>query len=287
MEALNKAEKRLTASPSTKRDLRSILRFVEVPASQLQISTLTISRKHIKLLLTQTEANQKWESPHLFNKIMTYLMMLFKELGEMEAAEHHPVKEIAKKKGVQRLRKLLSPEKRKQIDEHLKQNHYRFWLFTHIFFHSGARLTEMMGVRKRDVDMERQAFVITIKKGQGQQEVEKPIKNIALPFWQEAIKEAAEDDFIFSGELAPGPAPIKSFQITKRWNRYVKKELGITEDFYFLKHMNLDQTAAQLDIRDAAAMASHSSTAFTLKHYTLNERQRPQERLRNVDNPFT
>lgn len=287
--ALIKAEQRIKATASTKRDLRSVLRFVSTAATQLRFDQLpvgTISRKHIKTLLSQIEATQSAQSAHRFNKIRTYLMMLFKELVELEATEYNPVKDIAKKKGVQRLRKFLSDENRKRVDEHLKENHHSFWLFTHIFFHSGARLTEMMQVRRRDVNLERQTFVVTVKKGQLQKEVEKPIKNIALPFWREVVQDAAPDDYLFSKGLKVGSSPIQSFQITKRWNKYVKKELGITEDFYSLKHLNLDQTAALLDIRDAAALASHTNTAITVKHYALNEGQRQAERLRNITNGF-
>lgn len=287
--ALTKAETRVKAAASTKRDLRSILRFVSQAATQLRFDRLpigSISRRHIKLLLSQIEESQAQQSPHRYNKIRTYLMMLFRELVELEATEYNPVKDISKKKGVQRLRKFLSEENRKLVNDHLYQHHYRFWLFTHIFFHSGARLTEMMQVRCRDVDLDRQSFVVTVKKGQLLKEVEKPIKNIALLYWREAVKEAAPQDFVFSKGLKPGPSPVQSFQITKRWNKYIKKELGITEDFYSLKHLNLDQTAALLDIRDAAALASHTNTAITVKHYALNEGQRQAERLRNISNDF-
>jgi hypothetical protein len=142
----------------------------------------------------------------------------------------------------------------------------------------------MMQVKRCDVDMGNQVFMVTIKKGQLLKEVLKPIKDIVLPYWVEALNYAGPHDFIFSRNLQPGPTPIGSFQITKRWNKYVKKELGIEEDFYSLKHLNLDQTAALLDIRDAAALASHTTTSITQKYYAINEKHRQMQRLKELSN---
>ena len=288
IQALELAEKRINAAPSTKRDLKSILRYISTAAESLNYKDLPvslISRKHFKHLLFYIDST-KGESIHRYNKIRSYLMIIYKELVELETVDYNPLKDISKKKGIQRLRRLPSIENRQSINAYLKLNHYRFWLFTNIFFHSGTRLTELINVKKKDVDLKNQAFIVTIKKGNNYKEVLKPIKNIALYFWQESIAAAEEEDYIFSKGLLPGPTPIQSYQITKRWNLHIKKKLGIQEDFYSLKHLNLDQTAAMLNIQDASAMASHTSTFITSKHYAINESQRQNERLKSIANPF-
>lgn len=117
--------------------------------------------------------------------------------------------------------------------------------------------------------------------------MEKPIKNIALPYWVEAIKDAQKDDYIFSKNLLPGMTAIRSFQVTKRWNRLVKKQLGIEYDFYSLKHLNLDETAALIGIENAAAMASHTTVTTTRRHYAVNEQQRQNNLLKNLTNSFS
>jgi hypothetical protein len=48
----------------------------------------------------------------------------------------------------------------------------------------------------------------------------------------------------------------------------------------------LDEIAEQLNIEDAAAMASHTSTNITLKHYAVHEKQRQNKRLKNQTNSF-
>ena len=118
-------------------------------------------------------------------------MMLFKELIELEVVEVNPIRDLSKKKSVQRLRKLSSMENRKLINDYLQHHQYRFWLFMQIFFHSGARLTEMMKVRRQDVNLHEQHFMVTIKKGNAYKEVLRPIKNIALPFWEMVVESVA------------------------------------------------------------------------------------------------
>lgn len=286
--ALTMVEKRISASVSTKRDLKSILRYVTTAAIQLRYSDLpinSISRKHLKQLLSHIEICYG-ESAHRYNKIRSYLMMLYKELIELETVEVNPLRDLSKKKSIQRIRKLPSEGNRQIINEYLKQHQYRFWLFMQIFFHSGARLTEMMQVKRRDINLNEQSFIIIIKKGKVNKEVKRPIKNIALPYWKNAIEAAEENDFIFSKGLEPGKLAIQSYQITKRWNRHIKTKLGIKEDFYSLKHLNLDETASILGINDASEMASHTSASITTKYYAVGEKQRQNERLKSIENKF-
>jgi hypothetical protein len=99
------------------------------------------------------------------------------------------------------------------------------------------------------------------------------------------------EDFVFSKGLKPGIKQIRADQITRRWRRHVKGKvenggLGITADFYSLKHLNLDETAAVLDSKDASAMASHTTPVITIKHYLTNETERQNTRLQKVANPF-
>ena len=288
IKALRIVEKNIKGSDSSKRDLKSILGFVSEAASTLNysdISVSSVSRKHLKQILLLID-EKYGESPHRYNKVRSYLMILYNELIELELVDANPLTAIKKRKTIERLRDLPSIEARKIIDSHLHENHYSFWVFMNIFFHSGARLTEMMLVKRKDVELNKQCFKIIIKKGSTYKEVEKPIKNIALKFWEIAVANANQEDYIFSKNLKPGVSPIQSYQITKRWKRLVKVKLGIAEDFYSLKHLNLDETSAILDLKDASKMASHTSTAVTKKHYAVNENSRQNTRLKEVNNPF-
>ena len=131
-----------------------------------------------------------------------------------------------------------------------------------------------------------QYYRTTVKKGSQKREVLKPIKDIAIDLWREIMAEAGPTDYVFSIGLKPGANQIRYEQITRRWRTHVKEPLGITADFASLKHTNLDEIAAELDLQAAASMASHTSTVVTMKHYAKGEKQRQDEKLKKVGNAF-
>lgn len=153
------------------------------------------------------------------------------------------------------LNECIHDKERQKIDNYLKPNFYTFWRFINIFFHSGARENEMLALQAKNVDVEKHRFKILIKKGRQKREVYRTIKDIALPLWVEILKDANPEDYLFSVGLKPGPKKIIREQITRRWNVHVKKKLNISADFYSLKHLNIDETADALDIKDASEMA--------------------------------
>ncbi len=145
-----------------------------------------------------------------FNKYRSYLMILFKELVEMEACDSNPLREISKQRCVVKLREVPTPEEMALIDAHLKNKTYSFWRFCNIFFHSGARGTELLKIKASHVDLANQRYKVTIIKGRFKSEVWKTIKTIALPLWQEVLDAASKDDYLFSDGLVPGSNLIRA-----------------------------------------------------------------------------
>jgi site-specific recombinase XerC len=286
--AIEKAKNRLILEKSTLADMKSCLTKLKIASDALKFSTIPvseISRKHIKIIFEYLEVNDQL-SAHRYNKYRCYLMIFFKELMELETVESNPIRDISKRKTIKKIRELLSDKERQKIDNYLKPNFYTFWRFINIFFHSGARENEMLALQAKNIDVEKHRFKLLIKKGRQQREVYRTIKDIALPLWIEVIKDAKPDDYLFSIGLKPGPKKIIREQITRRWNVHVKKKLNISADFYSLKHLNIDETADALDIKDASEMAGHTTPVITTEHYALNEKERQHERLRKVNNSF-
>lgn len=287
--ALELAKQKLICEQHTIEDIDSMLRYINPAATALQLDVMPVDeirQKHIKLILEQCGKMKESFSGHRFNKYRSYLMILFKELLQLESISANPVKDIAKQKTVKRIRKTLTDKDRKRIEKHLKKKSPQFLAFLNIFFHSGGRLTELMHLKAKDVDLKRQRYTCIVKKGKNYREVERTIKNVILPLWKKQLKNSGREDYVFSAGLLPGPKAIRTEQITRRWHTHVKKDLNITADFYSLKHLNTDETAALLSLEDAAAHNSHASTVITMKHYAIGEKERQHERLKKVGNRF-
>jgi integrase len=287
IDALVAVQGLLKKEKSTMRDIGTTVRGVTKSLLALNLSDEPISKigsKHIKAILHQcSKTNPNW-SANRFNSYRSYLMIIFNELVELQAISVNPVLVLKKQKTVRRIRETLNKEERKLISEHLHQNHYSFWRFMQIFFHSGARVSELMFVKKKDVNLINQKFRVIIKKGKSFKETERTIKSIALPFWKEICDSAGYEHYLFSEHLEPGTFSINPNQICRRWNRLVKKKLGVSADFYSLKHSNLDETAALLGAAYAQKMAAHASVDVTMNHYLGGESERLHTQLKSVTN---
>ncbi|RFM30012.1 tyrosine-type recombinase/integrase [Deminuibacter soli] len=291
---------------STQIDIESVLKYVRISAMILGIADMPISqvkRKHIVKIFEKTKEMKlairrklQAESPgntikenwtaNTFNYYRAHLSMVFKRLFKIEVIETNVVEGIDKEKAVEKIRETLSKEQRRIINGYLRECHPSFWRFLQVFFHSGARIKEVLNVRRCDVDLDRQRFKITVLKGQTYREEWCVIKDIILPLWEEAYNETADEQYLFSEGLIAGNHAIRREQITRRWRRHIKNRFNITADFYSLKASNLDEIAAEMDARAAQEAARHATLAVTKKHYLPGEGEREKERIRSVNNAF-
>jgi integrase len=289
IEALWKAYDMLKLEAMTLVDVRSLIKFLDIASKKMGIERMEIrdvKRRHLRQLLEMIKEYKKSYSAYSYNNSRAYLMMLYKKLLEQDAVEINPVKDIPKQKLTIKIKEILSPDERLKIDSHLKKVNPDYRRFIHIFFHSGSRKTEMVRLKVADVDLRKQVFKLLIKKGRQWREVLRPIKNIALDFWKEQLKDASQNDYVFSSNFKPGKTKTTTKRMSNKWKEYVKEGLGIDIDFYSLKHLNLDEVSSILDAEAAAKMAGHTSTVITLKHYLVNEEERKMDKLRKVNNDF-
>ncbi|HEY4112172.1 hypothetical protein [Puia sp.] len=309
--ALEAAQKSVKCSQYALRDIRGMLHWIPLAVTALSWQSLPVSEiktSHIRVLLdqcaqisTRTDAETgrlvkaKW-SDHKFNKYRSYLMILFSEIIELGGLEMNPCRELRKRKATKRVRETLSMPQRATINRYLKRLNYGFWRFLHIFFHSGARESEILMVQRKHVDLENQKFVRLVKKDRSYREVSTTIKNVALPLWKEAILkydrktgsviECDPEDFIFSKGFVPGKRSIRPDWISEVWLRLVKGNLGYTADFYSLKHSNTTETRKLAGEEVAAEQNAHRSTAMVREIYDVDRAGWMHEQMKRVNNPF-
>jgi len=270
---------KLLVSESQKLQLKWAVERLKKPAKKLKLDDVTIynlKRSELKRLLDSLDLPNNY-----YNKFKDYLSSLFNELVEYECCETNITRDIRKRKVIKKSRDILSKDDFEKVMKHLKENYYEFYRYAQIFLYSGARSTEFMDLKVKDVDIENQEFKITIKKGKVYKEQIKVILKAAIPFWEEILKGAKQNDYVFSKNLCPGSVSIRSYQITKRWYRLVKKKLDIKEDFYALKHYFLDS----LPTEEAKQLASHTNTRTT-SIYQVNKEKRDREELKKINISF-
>lgn len=288
--ALEIAKDKLKCSDATRKDVGSMLKFIEEALQGTDLSATeiqSVSRKTVIKVLERCALKKKKWSEHIYNKYRSYLMMLFKVVVKYEILQHNPVDEyVEKEKPVKKIRVTLSDDERKKVAAHLMANYPTFYRFLQIFFHSGARVQELLRIRVSEVNLRQQTFIATIRKGGQHIQVTKTIKNIALPYWKELLAEGKPDDFIFGQGLRPGVKAVRREQIIRRWKTHVKEDLGISADFYSLKHLNTTEVTDHLDEQAAAKLNSHIGTEMVAKVYDIRQQQRQHERLRKVNNEF-
>jgi site-specific recombinase XerC len=303
--ALRLASQSITCANSTKRDIRGMLHWIPLATQALRLDQLPVGQvkeKHVLRILEKcSQIKSRWDaesqktitcgwSVHKFNKYRSNLMILFKKIKRIGAIEVNPCKDMDKEedKAVKPKKVTLSKKQRIAVDEHLQEEHPAFRRFINIFFHSGARETEILLVKGKDVDLDpdKQVFIRIVQKGTTFREVPTTIKDIALHFWQEAMQNCGPEDYVFGRGFVAGPRSIQPARIGRVWKKLVKDDLGIDVDPYSLKYSNTTETAEIAGDEAAAAQNAHTTTAMVVKIYDVGRDAREHERLKKVNNPF-
>ena len=294
--ALKEALASLKCEKKTKRDIANMLSHFGTATEKLMydlIPICDIKKKHFKAIFVQLEKDKEKWSANLYNHYRKYLGILYNELEELEITDINIPLNLKQQKTVKRIRRTLTKSEREIVKKHLVINYPVFWRFTEIFFRSGCRIVELMNLKVKDVDLKSQTFIVLTKKGKEHREVLKVINNGCLHHWQEILKDANPNHYIFSRGLVPGENAIREDQITKRWYRLVKqKKLGIQADFYSLKHLFSTEVVSivthkiEQAQKAAAAINSHTSTAMVENVYDIESANRKNEDLKRISNVF-
>lgn len=296
IKALRAARERIAKVKSTGDDYKWVINGMEKSATVLRLEDKKIKdikRVHLIKILDNCFKINKNFTNNRHNKYRSYLLSLFKELVRIQTIDYNPVSDIEIKKVVKKAekRETLTKEQRVFLNQYLYLNHYNFWRYMQIFFHSGCRISETMRIQGKHVDITRSRFRTRVLKGGVYMEVWRPIKKIAKPYWAELMKSCNPDDYLFSKGLVPGKIKISERQITRRWKVHVKDNPEvlqfhrITADFYSLKHTNTTEIANILGI-NAAAKFNVESEKMIRMHYDLDNEEREIAKIQNMDNQF-
>ena len=232
-----------------------------------------LRRVDLKRMLDYLQLTDKY-----YNKFVIYFSSLYRELIEYECCESNITRDIYPKKTFKEPRLVLEKNELDRVREHLEEAYPDFYRYMMIFLYSGARNTELFRLQRKDVDLDKQEFVILLEKGGQYKRCTKVILSPALEYWREVCEECkSPDDYLFALNFVPSKKMGNKEIVTRFWKRNVKDKLGIEADFYALKHYMLDN----LDSDTAMLLASHTNKNTTAI-YQVNKAKKDREMLKQL-----
>ena len=254
---------------------RAIERLEEASESlgMQYIKVKDLRRVDLKIMLDYLQLPDKY-----YNKFVIYFSSLYRVLIEYECCESNITRDIYPKKTFKEPRLVLEKNELDKIKELLEETHPEFYRYMMIFLYSGARNTELFRLQRKDVDLDKQEFVILLEKGGQYKRCTKVILTPALEHWKEVCEECqSPDDYLFALNFVPSKKMGNTEIVTRFWKRNVKDKLGIEADFYALKHYMLDN----LDSDTAMLLASHTNKNTTAI-YQVNKAKKDREMLKQL-----
>jgi hypothetical protein len=100
------------------------------------------------------------------------------------------------------------------------------------------------------------------------------------------LKDCPDDYYLFGPGFKPSTKPMSEGLTSVYWKDFVKRDLGITKDFYSLKHLNTTEIVDKLNEEAAAELNGHTSTGMVRSIYDVKQPARQHAKLRDVGNSF-
>lgn len=231
--------------------------------------------------------------PHVYNKTRGYLSSIYNVLLDFEVLDQNIIKTVPKHKTIKKVREIIPDDELDAILAFLKSEHYTFYRYVKIFYHSGSRTTELFSLKAKDVNLKRREFKITMNKGHSPSEEIKAILPDVYDLWQEIINECDDyNQYLFSKNYLPGKHKLNARINAAYWSYHVQKKLNISYTFYMLKHKFLDildqyQNMIVFSNNNIASIhAGHKTTKMTDRHYLMGKKNRQLEALKlfSLDN---
>ena len=276
IEAFRRALEIKTGTKSHLYNIKCAIDRLEKASEVLEMQNIKVKelrRVDLKRMLDWLQLPDKY-----YNRFVIYFSSLYRELIEYECCESNITRDIYPKKTFKEPRLVLEKNELDKVKEHLEEHYPDFYRYMMIFLYSGARNTELFRLQRKDVDLDKQEFVILLEKGGQYKRCTKVILSPALEYWKEVCEECqSPDDYLFSLNFVPNKKIGHTEIVTRFWKRNVKDKLGVDADFYALKHYMLDN----LDSDTAMLLASHTNKNTTAI-YQVNKAKKDREMLKQL-----
>lgn len=282
IQALNIAFEKTKLVKSTIKSIKDTIKLTTEASMKIGISAKPIGeirKKDVRMILDYLLS--KGYSNDRFNKVKTYLGILFNYFVDLDIFEHNFLHFIKKRPHTPKIRTIFRKDDKEKFLE-LKQINYKLWRILMMFYASQTRITEFRNVKLSDVHFDKQYFKIFERKGKRYHEVIKPININVAALWKEIISEAEKDDvYLFCNVLIPGPEPCTEWSLSNKYRRWVKGKLGIEADMAALRHTFANDITTNYGINEAQGALGHT-TQKTTRIYAVDFKEQLLEKQKNL-----
>lgn len=265
-------------SPKRYQDVKAQLRWWREQLGYCILSDLTksiIAEKRDYLLSNSQFPNgngrptQRKRGPATVNRYMGSLHHAFSvAVNEWEWLEQHPMRKLGKLREPRGRVRYLSDDERARFLEICRQsNSTNLYTIVVMALSTGARRSEIMYLRWRDVDFARQ--MITLHETKNGERRALPLTGLAYQLIRQRCDDLQPDKnaFVFEGEVSGEPANIQS-----SWNTAVA--LARLDDFRFhdLRHSAASYLAMNgASLAEIAEVLGHKTLSMVKRYAHLSE----------------
>lgn len=282
IQALNIAFDKTKLVKSTIKSIKDTIKLVTEASLNLGISTKPIGeikKKDIRIILDFLLS--KGYSNDRYNKVKTYLGILFNYFVDLDIFEHNFLHFIKKRPHTPKIRTIFRHDDKEKFMD-LKHVNYKLWRILTMYYCSQTRITEFRNIKLSDVHFDKQYFKIIELKGKRYHEVIKPINIHVAGLWKEILNEAEKDDiYLFCNDLIPGAEPCTEWSLSGKYRRWVKGKLGIVADMGSLRHTFANDITTNYGLEEAQKALGHTNQKTT-RIYAVDYKEQLLEKQKHL-----
>ena len=257
---------------------------MKLAVSALDFNNLLVSetkRVHIRHIIEKAKEQRKW-SNNAYNKHLNHLKAILSELIQWDIIETNPAHKINNLAVAESDANIPAcVEDIEKIKQELESKHYDFWVFCLTIFHTGIRPEEILKITIGMVDLLNSEIILPAEITKTNKKRIVPINQHLFEYYRKMnFQNLPKDYFLFGSNREPGKGNIgkhkdfiaastklKRDTATKRWERIVKKGLGIQMNMYALKHHGANmKILAGLELDSLRELYGHTSKLMTEKY---------------------
>lgn len=258
--------------------------FIKTAIIDLKYSNLLIQetkRLHIRLILEQAKQNRSWTN-NSYNKHLNHLKAILSELIQWDIIDNNPAHKINNLPIAESEANIpANDEDVEKIKKELSANHKAFYNFVLTIFHTGIRPVEILKIKLDMICLEKSEIILPPEITKSNKKRIVPINKHLLEAYKKLELENLPSNYFLFGsfrepgkgnigkfnDFVPGPTSIKRDTATKRWEKIIKKGLGIDMNMYALKHLGANKKIlAGLDLDSLRELYGHKSKLMTMKY---------------------